>query len=154
VYGKGDDTENKSGGQMTDMRDATQSDLDYCRENSIDPQAKTFPDLQKSSWAKLAIFDGVILGCGGCVVYWNGCAEGWFCLTKESQEHKVVTINAIRDVIEMAFKELKLHRMQVTERIDNPQSIKLVEYLGFKREGLMIKYAPDGTDTYLYAMVK
>lgn len=139
---------------MIEIRNALQSDLDEVRQDSIDIAAKNYPNWDLNGWAKTAIIDGQIVGVGGCVVYWEGVGEGWFCLSKKVLAHKIEILNCIKEIIEQAFSELKLKRMQVSERTDSPQTIKMAEALGFKREGLMKSYLPDGMDAYLYSMVR
>jgi RimJ/RimL family protein N-acetyltransferase len=139
---------------MIEIRDALQSDLDLVRQDSIDVAAKNYPNWDLNGWAKTALIDGQIIGVGGCVVYWEGVGEGWFCLSKKALEHKIGIFKCIQRIIEQAFLELKLKRMQVSERADSSQTIKMAEALGFNREGLMKSYLPDGTDAYLYALVR
>lgn len=47
---------------------------------------------------------------------------------------------ALMEVIDYAFKTLKLHRIEANIMPNNEASIKLVEKLNFKREGLAPKY--------------
>lgn len=37
---------------------------------------------------------------------------------------------------------------------DYPEGVRALEILGFKREGFMLKYTPDGKDCYMYALVR
>jgi RimJ/RimL family protein N-acetyltransferase len=135
-----------------EIRQATQEDLDFVRANSIDKAAKNYGDMQIAGWAKTVLIDGDIIGVGGVVVYWQGCGEGWFQLSKQSLNHKIEIVRCIRNVIRQAFEELKLKHLQVTERPDFPQSIKMAESFGFKRVGLLRNYLPDGTDAFIYDM--
>src|SRR5690606_19759106 len=47
---------------------------------------------------------------------------------------------AVRAIVEYAFEELKLHRIEANIMPRNESSIKLVERLGFKCEGLAERY--------------
>ena len=139
---------------MIEIRNATQEDLDLVRQDSIDITAKNYPVLNLNGWARTVLIDGQIIGVGGCIVFWKGVGEAWFCLSKKALDHKIATFRCIKKIIEQAFSELKLKRMQVTERADFSQTIKMAESLGFKREGLMKSYLPDGGDSYLYALIR
>jgi len=52
------------------------------------------------------------------------------------------------------FLQLECHRTTALVRTDNLKSRKLVEHLGFVREGLMRRGATDGTDYIIYGMLK
>ncbi len=52
------------------------------------------------------------------------------------------------------FLQLKCHRTTALVRTDNQKSIKLVEHLGFVKEGILRKCASDGTDYIIYGMVE
>lgn len=139
---------------MTEIRDATQADLDYCRENALNDSGKNYSNYPLSGWAKTVIINGEIVGVGGVIQYWTGVGEAWFQLSKFAGEHKIESIRCIRRLMEQAFEELELWRIQTTEREDFPQTMKMAEHLGFKKEGLMINYAPDGGNVWLYAIIR
>ena len=137
-----------------EIRNAIQADLDEVRKDSIDISARNYPDWDLNGWAKTGLIDGEIVAVGGCVVYWEGVGEGWICFSEKIKSHKIEAMKFFKKITEDAFLELKLWRMQVSERVDFPQSVKMAEFLGFKCEGLMKSYLPDGTDAWLYALVK
>lgn len=139
---------------MIEVRDATQADLDYVRNNPIDDRAtKHFMDLQITGWAKTAVLGDKIMGVGGAVLYWPGFAEGWYLVSKDGGESKFLMVHCIKTVIELAIKELNLHRFQSTIRVDFTSAIKLIEHVGFVKEGLLRKYTQDKVDAYIYALV-
>lgn len=140
---------------MIEIREALQSDFDYVKNNPIDANVvKDFLDVKLSGWAKTAICDGKILGLGGVIVFWPHVGEGWYCLSKEANNHKAAMVVCIKKIIMQAFKELDLHRLQSTIRVDFIRAIKLAEFVGFKCEGKMAKYTTDGFDCWIYAIVK
>lgn len=140
---------------MIEIRQATQADLEYVKANPIDENViKDFLDVKLSGWAKTALIDGKIVGVGGVVQYWPHVAEGWYCLSKEAAQYKTQMVKCIRKITEQAIKELDLHRIQSTIRVDFERAIKLAEFVGFKCEGKMAKYTADGFDAYIYAIVK
>lgn len=139
---------------MIKIRDATQEDLDYLKQNPIEGAVKNYPKLELNGSAKTAIVDGEIVGVGGVVVYWTGVGEAWIILSNKAKEFKVEIIMCINRIMEQMIFENRLRRLQVTVRTDFPQAKKLVEALGFECEGLMKKYLPDGTDCWIYALVR
>ena len=139
---------------MIDIRIATPEDLDYCREHPINPAVtEHYKGLKLTGWAYTALIEGKILGIGGVVVYWPGVAEGWYCLSEEANNHKISLVHCIKKVTAKAFKDLNLHRLQTTIRLDFTQAKELVEHTGFELEGVMKKYTEDKQDAYLYALV-
>lgn len=61
-----------------------------------------------------------------------------------------------RAILDVAFKQLKLHRVWATCDARNSASYRVMERLGMRREGLFIKNAMEKgewRDTYLYAIL-
>jgi RimJ/RimL family protein N-acetyltransferase len=59
-------------------------------------------------------------------------------------------------ILEVAFKQLKLHRVWATCDTRNRSSYRVMERLGMRREGLFVKDAMEKgewRDTYLYAIL-
>lgn len=113
-------------------------------------------------WARLnesegpgftAVYDGKIAACAGIRIYWPGVGEAW-ALYSEDIGYYHIDPKIARDMIYNLMTEYKLRRVQTTPRADWDKGIKYVEWLGFKREGLMRGYYPDGTDCYMYAIVR
>jgi len=140
---------------MIEIRQATQADLEYVKANPIDEKViKDFLDVKLSGWAKTALVDGKIVGVGGAVQYWPHVAEGWYCLSKEAAQCKMQMVKCIRKITEQAIKELDLHRLQSTIRVDFERAIKLAEFVGFKLEGRMEKYTQEGIACWMYVIVR
>ncbi len=88
----------------------------------------------------------------GAAVLWEGVADVWFLTTHHIDKCK---FHFYREVI-MGMEHIKelfnLHRIQCSVEFDNERSMKWLETMGFKREGLMIEYGPDRKDHYRYAL--
>ncbi len=54
------------------------------------------------------------------------------------KEHnaKGYTTEALQLVVDFAFRELKLHRIEAGAMLDNLASIRVLEKVGFKKEGI------------------
>lgn len=77
-------------------------------------------------------------------------------LTKDSRKHGVyglLAYMAIREKVEELIETNKLWRAQATVRVELSQAIKMVEALGFEREGLLKQYCPDKGNVYIYARI-
>ncbi|NEU04713.1 GNAT family N-acetyltransferase [Clostridium senegalense] len=68
-------------------------------------------------------------------LYSNRCEIGYTIL-KKYWRNKVAT-ECIKRVLKFAFKELYMHKVVAIIDINNDPSIKLVESLGFKEEGML-----------------
>ena len=60
----------------------------------------------------------------------------------------------IREVFNFAFNYAKLHRVNSLISVSNDKSISLCERLGFIREGKLREAADDGSDLWVYGMLK
>ncbi len=68
-----------------------------------------------------------------------------------------IMTNALFNMLEHAFKEMGLVRIQATVGQHNPRSIKVLESLGFKKEGELSKYEKlkgKHYDFFMYAITR
>ena len=64
---------------------------------------------------------------------------------------------AVKSIINFGFQELKLHRMEAGVATENMRSIKILEKIGMRREGLKRKILPirgEWKDNYHYALLE
>jgi RimJ/RimL family protein N-acetyltransferase len=64
---------------------------------------------------------------------------------------------AVKSIINFGFQELKLHRMEAGVATENMRSIKILEKIGMRREGLKRKILPirgEWKDNYHYAILE
>lgn len=122
-------------------------------------EIKNHPDFEK--WAKLngenigfsGFCDGVLIGCGGIRTIWNGVGEAWVLGSKEVYKHPKSAFKNVRNYLDKIIKEHNFWRIQAHVRTDNARGVRFVQMLGFKIEGKMHKFNPDGTDSYLFGKV-
>lgn len=142
---------------MIEIRALLQEDLKYVRENPLEDAVKGYPDMPidyKTSYT--ALWDGRVVGVGGASMMWKGVWEFWLILTKDSKRegaHSIVALEAIRKKIDEIIEENSIVRAQAVVRLDFPKGIKMLEALGFEREGLLRRYTPDGASVYRYARI-
>lgn len=65
-----------------------------------------------------------------------------------------MTKSFLRACFEWPFHYLKVARVTGLVRADQPDVMKFDEHLGFKREGVLRKAEPDGTDLIIYGMLR
>lgn len=68
-----------------------------------------------------------------------------------------ITPTSVALATDLCFRELRLHRMEICIRPENVASLRVVEKLGFRYEGLRRRYihiAGDWRDHYVFALVR
>ena len=99
------------------------------------------------------IIDGQVMGCCGLIVLWQGVAEPWMVSTGLCARYALSFHRAIKKGLDQVIQDLRLRRVQVAIHKDHVISHKWVERLGFKREGAMPAYGPDGSDYVRFGRV-
>jgi len=137
------------------FRIATQEDIDFVRENPYEPAVKGYPDMDiPTSNAFTAVLDGEVLGVFGMQLRWKGVGVLWLICADNFRKCGVrYALKTVSTNIDYLTKENNAFRVEAYVRTDFPKAIKMMEYLGFKREGLMKQFCPDKGDSYLYAKV-
>ena len=87
----------------------------------------------------------------GLIVHWAKVAECWAVVSDLAHNKPLTFHRQVLSVINEYEKKFSLHRMQITVRSDYVIGCRWAKSLGFKREGLMKKYMPNGGSHYLYA---
>jgi [ribosomal protein S5]-alanine N-acetyltransferase len=97
---------------------------------------------------------------------------GWVTLVIRSWEHHIAEVGyslgsefhgkgvgteAVRHLVTLAFDEGNLYRLEARCSIHNPASYRLLERLGFKREGVLREYFllhGERVDHYFYSLLR
>ena len=90
---------------------------------------------------------------GGIVPTWLGNAQGWVISSKRIFRNKVKASRLIKERTDLLCANNKIWRLQTAVKADFKIGIRFAEFLGFKKEGLMVGYGPDKTDYYLMARI-
>lgn len=108
------------------------------------------------SQAEMGICTTVILDGRPCAIFgsikmWDGVHESWaviddFARTKPKQMVKIG-----RKFMDIVKQYYSLHRQQVYVRTDDPRAARYALALGFKTEGIMLKYTSDLCDSFMMA---
>lgn len=142
---------------MIEIRNLQKGDIEYVRANPLEDAVKSYPNMDvdpKTSYTTL--LDGVIVAVGGASIMWEGVWEFWLIMTKESKRngaYGIIALETIRKKIDEIVEENNIVRAQATVRIDFTKGIKMLEALGFQREGLLRRYCPDGMSSYRYSRI-
>ena len=106
------------------------------------------PGLSFTLWA-----DNNIVLCGGITPMWDGVAEGWVIASKRIYDHKIKSVSAIKKRLDLLCTNNKIWRWQTSVKENFKVGIRFAEWLGLKKEGLMLKYGPDKTNYYRMAKI-
>lgn len=140
-----------------EFRQAKQEDMAFVRNNPFEGAVKNYPYMEvPDDNAYTAIYESAIVAVGGLQVKWEGVGLLWLILTADCKKygiHSLFALEAIKEKMEYLIEKNNLWRAEAAVRTDFPQAIKMIEFLGFEREGLMRKYFPDRTDAILYSRI-
>ncbi len=140
-----------------EFRKATQEDLDYVRTNPFEGAVKDYPYLEvPDDNTYTVIYEDEIVAVGGLQMKWEGVGTLWLILTEDCKKygiHGLLALEVIRDKTNYLIEKNHLWRAEATIRVGFPQAIKMIEFLGFQREGTMRMFFPDKTDAYLYSRI-
>ncbi len=140
-----------------ETRKSTQSDIEYVQANPFEEAVKGYPALAvppENCWTFLV--DGKIWAIGGYVVLWPGVGEIWMMTAKDFKDRitEMKALFVIRTKVQQFIDDGDLRRTQAVIRADFPQAIKMIEFLGFQREGYFREYYPDGCDAIPYVKLR
>lgn len=79
-----------------------------------------------------------------------GVLNCWGLFSEEIRKYKIAFHRAAKILIDVMFKEFKLHRMQAAVRTDYTEGQRWIEALGFVREGWMKMYGAERHDYFMY----
>ena len=90
----------------------------------------------------------------GGLIYHNIRPKRDLWMTIYTTDKKWCNRRALKIIFGLAFNLWQVERISISVSINNKSCIKLVEKLGFKKEGLLRKYMDDGSDCLFYGMLK
>ncbi len=91
--------------------------------------------IEDSSLAVTGIRDGKVIGCAGVHPIENDDFNGelWLRLSADCLKHKLDTLRWIRDGLKIVEETFPFGQLNATIKCCFEKSIKMIEYLGFKR---------------------
>ena len=102
-------------------------------------------------------FTGIVnnkpIAAGGVSPLWDGCAEGWVLASKDIYKYPITFARTIKVRTDYLCKNNFVKRLQTSVKADCEIAIRFAKWLGFKPEGLMKHYGPDGSDYYRFARI-
>jgi len=138
---------------MIITRKATQEDMDFIRLNPLEEAVKQYPICPIDDLTTVSLYNGVPFAIGGLRPVWKGVAEAWVIMTKEVLKFKVEALWKVREEMDRMIAESDYKRIMAIVRVDLPQAIKMIEFMGFENEtpNGMKSFFSDGCDAYMYS---
>jgi hypothetical protein len=95
-----------------------------------------------------------VLAMSGLSLLWAGVGQLWMRTCLNAHKYPVAIVKSTRRYLAGLESTLGLRRIQATVRADSVINRRFVEFLGFRTEGTMRGFGPDGSDYILYARVE
>lgn len=87
----------------------------------------------------------------GFTTLWPGCGEVWTLMSRHVDKYMFSLLKVIKSGIVVYMKHLKYRRLQATCPMGMECRDRWFESLGFRFEGNLRSYGPDGSDYCMYA---
>ena len=117
---------------------------------------KSFKDAFKSGDTvdAFTVMQGdTVVAIGGIHVLWEGVGEGFCMLSKHAGRWQTSVARYAKTMFDGIIANNDLHRVQASINELDPEAIRFARWLGFKNEGMMPKYGPDGSNNHRMSMV-
>jgi RimJ/RimL family protein N-acetyltransferase len=104
--------------------------------------------------AVTAFYGSQPVACFGFVPIWTGVGEAWLIADDKARSKPIGMTKMAKlffDILQISYE---LHRVQIAVRTSDTRAHKWALFLGFKEEGIMRRYGPDGADHYIMARCK
>jgi len=95
-----------------------------------------------------------VVACAGVTVFWEGAGQMWMRAGVLSGCYPVALARHCRVLIRRFEDVLRLRRIQATVKADNEPALRFIRWLGFRAEGLLRGYGPEGADYIMFARVR
>jgi RimJ/RimL family protein N-acetyltransferase len=131
------------------------------REESEKFLAESINESPSAPWrsmvrAIVSGFGGELVGLCG-VVNLRGSSDGeiWYLVNPESWGRGIAT-RAVKQLLQLGFSEMGLHRIWATCLPENPASARVLEKVGMRKEGFLVKNLKihgEWRSSFLYAIL-
>ena len=94
-----------------------------------------------------------VVFCFGIHHKWAGCGEVWAIYSPLAKKY-ANTLRVTKMLLGCLDRQFGYYRFQAAIDARFPETVRFIEHLGFRQEGVMRRYGPHGEDRILYALVK
>jgi RimJ/RimL family protein N-acetyltransferase len=150
VYGEGDNTAHGENGKMK-LREMTTEDMEYMKDNSVSRGIlKHQPECLEFCYS--LEHEGNLLCIGGIRLINTCTAWCWLDLSHHAGKEMRTVYRIIKEWILEIVKEKGIKRLQAYVELDFPEAIRMVQHLGFEKEGILKDFLPSG-DASMYVRI-
>lgn len=107
--------------------------------------------IYKQSSGQTGRLDGVIIGICGIMKLADYMGEGWAYFSKDVSKCSKSVVKAIKAFI---ASQKQYRRIHCTVDVYNHKAIRFAKVLGFKPEGILQSYGPDGHDHMMFTIIR
>lgn len=125
-----------------DFRQLTQSDVDYMKVHTINPDAYKRPE-ETTEHNYALVRDKHVLGIGGFTMVVPGTYWAWYDISNEGQESPLACIHAIRDFQKEFCEGLKVRRLMAFVQVGNEKAVRIAQMMGYRFECRMHNFYGD-----------
>lgn len=100
------------------------------------------------------IHEQKVIAIGGVNELWQGVGEAFSVMSKSIFKYPKSLYKAFKLNLNTGLATGQYNRIHASVECDFPEGIRFIEKLGFKREGRMELWGPDGKDYYMYARLQ
>lgn len=99
--------------------------------------------------AYTGVLDGKVIGCAGIIQSTFGSGTLWALLHRDAARHMLGIHRCAKRLLDLH----QMRRLEATTEVGFLAGCKWLEMLGFKPEGIMPSYGPDGASHWRYGRV-
>lgn len=107
--------------------------------------------IYRQSSGQAGRLDGVIIAVCGITKLASYMGEGWAYFSEDLPKGKIQVIKAIKAFID---SQKQYRRIQCTVDVYNHKAIRFAKCLGFKPEGILQSYGPEGHDYMMFTIIR
>jgi hypothetical protein len=119
-------------------------------ENAALPDREFLVALEDEKYSYTLMQGERVVACLGVIEWWEGRGEGWMFLGPHSLRELCYLYRAMKRF----FEACPFRRVEAVVRSDFPEAQDWVKSFGFKFEGHLTAYSPEGDDTQMFAKIR
>jgi hypothetical protein len=106
-------------------------------------------------WSRCAVdaFQAAPVAAWGAFPQWSGRAIAWALFTPRASNHAMRVRNATMFHVEQLQQREHLRRLEATVEMTDSVALRWAQVMGFRPEGLLRSYGPNGEDYLMMARV-
>lgn len=109
--------------------------------------------LAEASLSRTLMVDGQVIAVVGVQVMWRGVGEAWLVPSVHLKKYTLSVVKMIKSYLDIMDAQERFVRIQTIVRSQECKFKNFAKLFGFKSEGILSKFEPDGTDAEMMGRV-